>query len=130
MIRKAVGDNNNAFGITFNLLTKSDGTKFGKSEGGAFYLDKTITSPYTMYQFLLNQSDADVEKLLKYLTFYSIEEINQIIAETLTLQITAQQIKRPIIQCSGKFHRFFGHCTIRRQNFRGSVFTAFRSNQQ
>ena len=81
MIRKAVGDNNNAFGITFNLLTKSDGTKFGKSEGGAFYLDKTITSPYTMYQFLLNQSDADVEKLLKYLTFYSIEEINQIIAE-------------------------------------------------
>lgn len=78
LIRKKVGDNNNAFGMTLNLLTKADGTKFGKSESGAIYLDPQITHPYSMYQFLINQSDADVYKLLMSLTFLSIDEINQI----------------------------------------------------
>lgn len=78
MIRKTLGDDNNALGLTINLLTKEDGTKFGKSEKGAIYLDKEITSCYQMYQFLVNQSDRDVKKLLLALTFYSIDEINEI----------------------------------------------------
>ena len=78
LIRRTSGDDNGACGITMNLLTKSDGTKFGKSEGGAFYLDKSLTSPYAMYQFLINQADEDVKKLLLALTFISVEEIEDI----------------------------------------------------
>lgn len=81
LIRKKTNDENKAFGMTVNLLTKTDGTKFGKSESGAIYLDPEITSPYLMYQFLINQSDADVEKLLLALTFISINEINIIMAK-------------------------------------------------
>lgn len=68
-------------GITFKLLLKSDGTKFGKTENGAIYLDENMTSPYTMYQFLLNQQDDDAYTLLSFLTTYSISEINDIIEE-------------------------------------------------
>ena len=78
-IRKKTDDNNKSFGMTVNLLTKADGTKFGKSESGAIYLDPELTSPYSMYQFLINQNDADVEKLLLSLTFISIDEIKQIV---------------------------------------------------
>ncbi len=81
LIRKCVGDKNDAFGVTLKLLTKSDGTKFGKSEGGAIYLDPSITHPYVMYQFLINQNDDDVKKLLLALTFLSVEEIEQIASE-------------------------------------------------
>lgn len=66
-------------GFTLKLLLKSDGTKFGKSEKGAIYLSDKLVSPYTMYQFLINQSDADSQRLLNYLTNYSIEEIKEII---------------------------------------------------
>ncbi|MBR4486224.1 tyrosine--tRNA ligase [bacterium] len=69
-------------GFTLKLLLKSDGTKFGKTEKGAIYLDKNFTSPYTMYQFLINQSDEDCYKLLNYLTNYSVEEIQEIIKES------------------------------------------------
>jgi tyrosyl-tRNA synthetase len=75
------GDKNQACGLTINLLTKSDGTKFGKSESGAIYLDKKYTSPFTMYQFLYNQADADVEKLLKSLTMLDRQEITNIMQE-------------------------------------------------
>jgi tyrosyl-tRNA synthetase len=78
MIRKLYGDNNEACGLTISLLTKSDGTKFGKSEKGAIYLDKKYTSPFAMYQFLFNQPDSDVEKLLKFLTLLKQDEINAI----------------------------------------------------
>ena len=81
LIRKTIGDNNAACGMTLNLLTKSDGTKFGKSEGGALYLDSELTSPYAMYQFLINQADEDVKKLLLALTFLSIEEIDNIMKQ-------------------------------------------------
>ena len=57
------------------LLTKSDGTKFGKSEGNAIWLDKEKTSPYEMYQFFINSEDSKVIDYLKYLTFLSKEEI-------------------------------------------------------
>ncbi|MFI3308720.1 tyrosine--tRNA ligase [Ewingella allii] len=65
-----------AFGLTVPLITKSDGTKFGKTEGGAVWLDPKKTSPYKFYQFWINTADADVYRFLKFFTFLSLEEIN------------------------------------------------------
>ena len=69
------------FGLTLPLVTKSDGTKFGKTEGGAVWLNAKKTSPYQFYQFWLKVTDADVYKFLKYFTFLSIEEIDAIEAK-------------------------------------------------
>ncbi|MEJ7478714.1 tyrosine--tRNA ligase [Staphylococcus pasteuri] len=66
------------YGLTIPLVTKSDGKKFGKSESGAVWLDAEKTSPYEFYQFWINQSDEDVIKFLKYFTFLSKEEIDQL----------------------------------------------------
>ncbi|WP_067102112.1 tyrosine--tRNA ligase [Marinomonas atlantica] len=66
------------FGLTVPLVTKSDGTKFGKTESGAVWLDPTKTSQYSFYQFWLGTADADVYKFLKYFTFMSIEDIDAI----------------------------------------------------
>lgn len=74
------------FGLTVPLITKSDGTKFGKTEAGAVWLDPKKTSPYSFYQFWLNVADADAYKFLKYFTFLSIEEINQIEANDASAQ--------------------------------------------
>lgn len=63
------------FGMTLPLITKSDGTKFGKTESGTVWLDPAKTSPYSFYQFWLNSADADVYDYLKYYTFLSVEEI-------------------------------------------------------
>ena len=69
------------FGLTLPLVTKSDGTKFGKTEGGAVWLNAKKTSPYQFYQFWLKVADADVYKFLKYFTFLSIAEIDAIDAK-------------------------------------------------
>ena len=69
------------FGLTLPLVTKSDGTKFGKTEGGAVWLNAKKTSPYQFYQFWLKVTDADVYKFLKYFTFLSIEAIDAIEAK-------------------------------------------------
>lgn len=66
------------FGLTMPLVTKSDGIKFGKTEAGTIWLDSSKTSPYAFYQFWLNTADADVYKFLKYFTFLSVDQINQI----------------------------------------------------
>ncbi|WP_413700306.1 tyrosine--tRNA ligase [Psychromonas sp. KJ10-10] len=66
------------YGLTLPLITKSDGTKFGKTEGGAIWLDPTKTSPYRFYQFWLGTDDADVYNFLRFYTFLSNEEINDI----------------------------------------------------
>ncbi len=66
------------FGITLPLVTKSDGTKFGKTESGTIWLDANKTSPYAFYQFWLNTADADAYKFLRYFTFLSIEKIADI----------------------------------------------------
>lgn len=66
------------FGLTIPLMLKSDGTKFGKSAGGAVWLDPQKTSVYEFYQFWLNQDDSDVIKYLKYFTFLSCEEIEEL----------------------------------------------------
>jgi tyrosyl-tRNA synthetase len=69
---------NQVFGLTMPLVTKSDGTKFGKTESGTIWLDAKKTSQYAFFQFWLNTADADVYKFLKYFTFLSIEEIDGI----------------------------------------------------
>ncbi|MHC8966851.1 tyrosine--tRNA ligase [Priestia aryabhattai] len=79
LIRKSEEDAK-AFGLTVPLVTKADGTKFGKTEGGAIWLDAEKTSPYEFYQFWINTDDRDVIKYLKYFTFLSHEEINQLAA--------------------------------------------------
>lgn len=66
------------FGLTVPLITKSDGTKFGKTETGTVWLDAARTSPYAFYQFWLNTADADVYRFLKYFTFLSVDEIDAI----------------------------------------------------
>lgn len=67
-----------AFGLTLPLVTKADGTKFGKTEKGTVWLDPQRTSPYAFYQFWLNVADADVYKFLNYFTFLSPKEIDDI----------------------------------------------------
>lgn len=69
------------WGLTFPLLTKSDGTKYGKSASGAVYLDPKRTSPYRFYQFFMQAEDADVVKLLKVLTFLPHGEIEALAGE-------------------------------------------------
>ena len=69
------------YGLTLPLVTKSDGTKFGKTEGGAVWLNSKKTSPYQFYQFWLKVADADVYKFLKYFTFLSVEAIDAIEAK-------------------------------------------------
>lgn len=70
------------FGLTIPLLLKADGTKFGKSAGGAVWLNPKMTSPYDFYQFWINTYDRDVVKYLKYFTFLSREEIENLAKET------------------------------------------------
>lgn len=67
-----------AYGMTFTLLTKSDGKKMGKTEGGALWLDKEKTSPYDFYQYWRNVDDADVEKCLALLTFLPMDEVRRL----------------------------------------------------
>ncbi|WP_374695919.1 tyrosine--tRNA ligase [Spiroplasma endosymbiont of Polydrusus formosus] len=74
-IYKQVGEDNLACGLTMNLLTKADGSKFGKTESGAVWLDAAKTSPYEFYQFFFNQDDQETGKLLRYLTMLSETEI-------------------------------------------------------
>jgi tyrosyl-tRNA synthetase len=76
--RKAQGK---AYAITVPLVTKADGTKFGKTEGGNIWLDATRTSPYKFYQYWLNSSDEDSEKYIKIFTFLSKEEIDALVLE-------------------------------------------------
>lgn len=72
------GEEVNVFGLTVPLITKADGTKFGKTAGGAVWLDPEKTSPYEFYQFWLNTDDRDAVKFLKYFTFLPVEEIEAI----------------------------------------------------
>ncbi len=76
LIRKLVGKP--AYGLTFPLLTKSDGTKFGKSEEGAIWLSKEKCSPYQFYQFIMQTPDSDVVKLMRMITFMDLDEIDKI----------------------------------------------------
>ena len=89
LIRKVEGAEARAYGLTIPLMLKSDGTKFGKSAGGAVWLDPEKTTPYEFYQFWLNQDDRDVIKYIKYFTFLEKEEI-----EALELSVQEEPHKR------------------------------------
>ena len=89
LIRKVEGAEASAYGLTIPLMLKSDGTKFGKSAGGAVWLDPEKTTPYEFYQFWLNQDDRDVIKYIKYFTFLEKEEI-----EALEVSVQEEPHKR------------------------------------
>lgn len=76
LIRKKCGVDVKCYGLTMPLITKADGTKFGKSETGTVWLDPKKTSPYELYQFLFNTDDSKVIEYLKKLTFLTKEEID------------------------------------------------------
>lgn len=78
LIHKAEGQDAKVYALTIPLLLKADGTKFGKTAGGAVWLDPKKTSPYEFYQFWFNQDDKDVINLLKKFTFLSKEEIDKL----------------------------------------------------
>jgi len=78
LIRKVHGFDAKAYGFTFPLVTKADGTKFGKSESGAVWLDKEKTSSYEFYQYWINTADDDVVMRLKQFTFLSKNEIENL----------------------------------------------------
>ncbi|MFC6153631.1 tyrosine--tRNA ligase [Nocardioides yefusunii] len=80
LIRRAEGGKTHAF--TTPLITKADGTKYGKTEGGALWLDPEMMSPYAFHQFWLNVEDEKVVELLKIFTFLSREEIEELAAQT------------------------------------------------
>ncbi|TPI01312.1 tyrosine--tRNA ligase [Mycoplasma struthionis] len=82
IIRKLHGEKADAIALTMNLLVDENNVKFGKSTGGgSLWLDKDMTSPYSIYQFLLNQSDEKIEEYLKWLTHLEISEIEKIMIE-------------------------------------------------
>ena len=81
LIRKTLGNDTEVGCFTVPLLLDSNGKKFGKSEGGALYLDGSLTSPYKLYQFLLNSGDDDAARYLKIFSFKSIPEIEATIKE-------------------------------------------------
>lgn len=106
-----------AYALTCPLITKADGTKFGKSEGGNIWLDAERTSPYKFYQYWLNTSDVDAEKYIKIFTFLSKEEIEKLIeehneaphlralqkklAEEITIMVHSKEDLENAIQASG-----------------------------
>ncbi|MCC3157178.1 tyrosine--tRNA ligase [Hymenobacter sp. 15J16-1T3B] len=81
LIRRMSGGEGKAYALTGQLITKADGTKYGKSETGTVWLDASMTSPYQFYQFFLNAADADVPRLIRVFTLLSQEEIEALEAE-------------------------------------------------
>jgi tyrosyl-tRNA synthetase len=81
LIRRVTGEAVHA--LATPLITKADGTKYGKTESGALFLDPTLTSPYAFYQYFLNQDDADIGALLRIFSFRSQAEIEGLEAETM-----------------------------------------------
>ncbi len=105
LIHRVKGNEEPAFGLTTKLITKSDGTKFGKSESGAVWLSKEKTIPFDFFQFWLNTNDEDVYKFLNFFSSLSVEEIEiqkekdkekkpeaqRILAEELTLLVHGKE---------------------------------------
>jgi tyrosyl-tRNA synthetase len=81
LIRKIDGENADAEVMTAHLITRADGKKFGKSEQGALFLDEKLTSPYALYQYMVNTTDEDAVKYIKVFTFLSHDEIEDIARE-------------------------------------------------
>lgn len=97
LIHRLEGNDAKAYGLTIPLLLKADGTKFGKTAGGAVWLNPERTSPYEFYQFWINQDDRDVVKYLKYFTFLSHEEIDRL-AETVKTAPEKREAQRRLAE--------------------------------
>ena len=121
LIHKIAGPKARAYGLTIPLMLKSDGTKFGKTAGGAVWLDPKKTTPYEFYQFWFNTADADVIKYLKYFTFLSHAEITKLAqatkqepAKRLAQRKLAEEVTRfvhgekGLKQAQNITHAFFG----------------------
>lgn len=78
---KRLENKKNVFGFTIPLLTTRDGKKLGKSEGNAIWLDAEKTTPFSLYQFFIRTPDDQIENLLKLLSFFTLDEIQEIMAE-------------------------------------------------
>lgn len=112
-IRKNLTDAK-AYAVTTPLLTKSDGTKFGKSTEGNIWLDPTMTSPYKFYQFWLNATDDDIGKMIRYFTLRSKEEVEALeamveedprilqksLAEEITIRVHSQEDYESVLKVS------------------------------
>ena len=128
IIRRKEGDEEGyfkAYALTTPLLTKSDGSKFGKSEGGNIWLDGTKTSPYEFYQFWLSQSDEDSPRYLRVFSFKNKEEIEALesqhaeaphlrvmqkaLAEELTIRIHSERDYQLVLKAS---EVLFGKATL------------------
>ena len=97
LIRRHMGKE--AYALTMPLVTKADGSKFGKTAAGAVWLDSSKTSPYSFYQFWFNSADADVEKFLKLFTFMSQQEIHDLVeqsAEAPEKRIAQRELARKV----------------------------------
>ena len=88
-LTRRLRDGATTFGLTVPLITKADGSKFGKSESGNIWLDPRYTSPYKFYQFWINQTDADVPRFLRFFTFLGRDEI-----EALEIELAERPEKR------------------------------------
>ena len=102
LIHKVEGPDAKVYGLTIPLMLKADGTKFGKTAGGAIWLDPKKTSPYEFYQFWINQDDRDVVKYLKYFTFLSKEEIDEL-AEKVQKEPWKREAQRRLAEEVTKF---------------------------
>lgn len=99
LIRRRTAGEGEAFAFTCKLLTKSDGSKFGKSEGGNVWLDRNKTSPYKFYQFWLNVTDEDAARFIKIFTFLDETTINEMItrhAEAPHLRLLQKELAKQI----------------------------------
>ena len=102
LIHKIEGPDTKVYGLTIPLMLKADGTKFGKTAGGAVWLDPKKTSPYEFYQFWINQDDRDVVKYLKYFTFLSKDEIDAL-AEKVEKEPWKREAQRRLAEEVTKF---------------------------
>lgn len=102
LIHRIEGPNAGVYGLTIPLMLKADGTKFGKTAGGAVWLDPEKTTPYEFYQFWINQDDRDVIKYLKYFTFLTQDEIDDL-KEKVKTQPEKREAQRRLAQEVTKF---------------------------
>ncbi|WP_425266724.1 tyrosine--tRNA ligase [Brevibacillus fortis] len=102
LIRKKEGPEAKAFGLTIPLMLKADGTKFGKTAGGAIWLDPNKTTPFEFYQFWANTDDRDVVKYLKYFTFLSKEQIEEL-AEKVQTEPHKREAQKALAEEMTKF---------------------------
>jgi tyrosyl-tRNA synthetase len=126
LIRKIEGPEAKVYALTMPLVLKSDGTKFGKTESGAVWLDPEKTTPYEMYQFFLNTADDDAVRFLKYYTFLSKEEIETLEKEMQTaphLRAAQKALAREVVTLVHGEEAYLQALKVSEALFSGSIKT-------